>query len=97
MRTVMLVWLSCQAGLLAMVPVVLWAGIADELPECTCTHGDHAMCPMHHKQVRGSTICLMRSADSSNGALLRSIVSFVGVLASPTPVMIPPSALTGFS
>jgi hypothetical protein len=94
---VALVWLSCQVGLLATVPIVLWAGFADELPECTCAHGDHAMCPMHHKPVRSATICLLRSAGTGGAAVLASIFSFVGVLTSPTLVMIPSPALSPVS
>lgn len=85
------IWLSCQLGLLATAPIVIWAGIAGELLECACTHGDHAVCPMHHKPAPGSRICLMRSADNGETAVLASIFSFVGVLTLPTEAMIPPS------
>jgi hypothetical protein len=86
-----LVWLSCQVGLFAAAPIVLWAGIADELLECTCTHGDHAMCPMHHRPAPGSKICLMRSANSNGSAVLASIFAFVGVVPSPAQAIIPVS------
>ena len=86
------VWLTSQVGLLAAMPIALWAGTAEELLECTCTHGEHAMCPMHHKPAPGSRICLMQSTDDSNAALLASIVHVAGVLAVHTEPIIPPQA-----
>ena len=43
------VWIACQLCFLVGGPIALVARVADEEPECTCTHGDHAMCPMHHR------------------------------------------------
>jgi hypothetical protein len=85
------VWLSCQVGLLVASPVMLWAGAAAELLECTCDHGDHALCPMHHKPSPDSTICLMRSADDNGAAVLASVYTFVGVLTPPPQALIRPS------
>jgi hypothetical protein len=85
------IWLSCQVGMLATAPIVFWAETAEGLLECTCSHGDHAICPMHHKPAPGSKICLMRSADTGEAAVLASLFSFVGVLTVPTQAMIPPS------
>jgi hypothetical protein len=84
------VWLTSQAGLLAAMPIALWAGTAEELLECRCAHGDHAICPMHHKPARGSRICVMQTADQSGAALLASIVNVAGVLPSPAQPIVPP-------
>ena len=86
------VWLTSQAGLLAALPVALWTGTAEELLECRCTHGDHAMCPMHHKPAPGSRICVTQSADQSDAALLASIINVAGMLPSHTVPLVPPQA-----
>ena len=95
-------WLTCQTSILLGAPAVFWAASAEELLECTCAHGDHAMCPMHHKPARGSTICLMRGATDSDAAVLSSLVGAAGVLPAtsfvsapvPIPVVIPARATT---
>lgn len=74
------IWLVCQLGLVPVAPIVLGVGAAEERIECTCVHGEHATCPMHHRAALGSTICLMRSADNGGAAVLGSIVHFIGVL-----------------
>jgi hypothetical protein len=84
-------WLCCHIGLLASAPIVFWTGAAEELLECTCSHGDHAICPMHHKPAPGSKICLMRSANDNDAAVLSSFFSFIGVLTAPTLAITPPS------
>ena len=84
-------WLTCQTSILLGVPVVFWAASAEELLECTCTHGDHAMCPMHHKPARGSTICLMRGATDNGAAVLSSLVGAAGVL--PATSFVSPAAI----
>ena len=72
-------WLVCQVATLASSPVALWLMSAD-LAECTCTTGDHASCPMHHKQEPGSKICLLRSAADPGTMALASIFSGAGLL-----------------
>jgi hypothetical protein len=68
---------------------VFWVSSAEDLLECTCTHGDHAICPMHHKPAPGSKLCLMGSADDSGTAVLSSIFGAVGLVPVPTPVAVP--------
>jgi hypothetical protein len=77
-------WIVCQVATLASSPVALWLMSAD-LAECTCTTGDHASCPMHHKQEPGSKICLLRSAADPGTMVLASIFSGAGLL--PTPAV----------
>ena len=83
------VWLVCQTSIVVMVPAVFWAASAEELLECTCTHGDHAMCPMHHKPAPGSPICLMRSANDSGTAVLTALFGAAGVLPAASSVAAP--------
>ena len=94
-------WLTCQTSILLVAPAVLWGVSAEELLECTCTHGEHAMCPMHHTPAPGSTICLMRGATDNGAAVLSSLVGAAGVLPATgfvsTPATIPvviPAKLT---
>jgi hypothetical protein len=72
-------WIVCQVATLASSPVALWLMSAD-LAECTCTTGDHASCPMHHKQEPGSKICLLRSAANPGTMVLASMFSGAGLL-----------------
>jgi hypothetical protein len=84
-----IVWLLCQVATLTMAPTILWLGSSVELLECTCAHGDHAICPMHHRAAPGSKLCVMGSAQSSGAAVLTSLFGGVG----PVPtraVAVPP-------
>lgn len=72
-------WLVCQIATLASSPVALWL-ISADLGECTCASGDHASCPMHHKQDPGAKICLLRSAADPGTMVLASIFSGAGLL-----------------
>jgi hypothetical protein len=76
-------WLLCQSATLALAPASLWPGSADELLECTCGHGEHAVCPMHHKPAPGSTICLMGRAHDNTTAVLTSLFAGAGPLPAP--------------
>jgi len=82
-------WLLCQVSILIAAPVAFWVASAEELNECTCAHGDHAICPMHHKPAPGSKICLMRSSDSRDAAVLSSIFGAVGLLPAPALITAP--------
>jgi hypothetical protein len=49
--------------------------------ECKCSHGDHAVCPMHHKPAPDAKRCLMRSAQDGSGiAVLGSLFGGVGLM-----------------
>lgn len=81
-------WLSCQLSLLVLTPVVMAIGAEEQL-ECRCQHGDHAVCPMHHKRAPGSQICLMRGTSDSAVAVLRSLFGPMGLLPAPTAIGVP--------
>jgi hypothetical protein len=78
------IWLFCQVGTLALVPAALWISAADRhAAECTCGHGADAMCPMHHKPTGGSAPCAMQAANSSEAAVLTTLVGMAGLIAEP--------------
>ena len=85
------IWLFCQVGTLALVPVALWTTAADPHPaECTCGHGADATCPMHHKSTDGTAPCAMKAADSSRTAVLTTLAGMAGLVAEPTRSIQPP-------
>ena len=74
-------WLLCQAATLTLVPAALSSGaVGVHALECTCSHGDHAVCPMHHKPAPGAKLCLMRSANDSGIAVLSWLLNGVGLM-----------------
>jgi hypothetical protein len=89
------VWLWCHVALLA-APTIVFVTAPAALLECTCTHGEHAVCPMHHRPAAGSTICLIQSADHSSTGVLASIFTFVGVLTSSVQTVAPQPSLPAF-
>jgi hypothetical protein len=64
-------WLLCQAAVLTMTPVTLCAGLSTRVAgqECTCSHGDGQVCPMHHATTTKSS-CSCRSAADGLAAIV---------------------------
>jgi hypothetical protein len=80
-------WLLCHAMTLTVTPtVVLLNGVATV--ECSCAHGDHGFCPMHHKPVPGSELCLMQSADDSRVATFSWLLN-AGLVPPRTATVVP--------
>ena len=77
-------WLLCQGIGLAAPPVLLWMALPAAIAECTCAHGDHAICPMHHRRVP-ATRCSMGPSDNGDTAILSSMLTGNGIL---TPVVV---------
>ena len=74
------IWLFCQIGVITTVPVALWVTAADpHAEECTCGHDAGAMCPMHHTPT-GEPLCVMQAVNSSDIAVLTSLVGVTGPL-----------------
>src|SRR3954471_636592 len=74
--------LACLFGQLAtsaVVPAVLIA-LSESSLECTCSHGDHAMCPMHHRS--SGTRCAMRGAPDLAECVVAALFGFTGVMPS---------------
>ena len=84
-------WLLGHMATLTLAPTVMWVGSPAALLECKCTHGGHAICPMHHKPAPGSKLCLMGSADDGDTAVLTSLFGGVGLLPVSTPAVRPES------
>src|SRR5678809_1698818 len=79
------IWLLCQFGAVASVPVTLWTSAADpHTEECTCGHDAGAMCPMHHKPAGRPARCAMQAANSSGTAVLTMVVGVAGLTSEPT-------------
>lgn len=77
------VWLFCQLGTVALVPVALWITAEDpHAEECTCGHGPGAMCPMHHKPARESAPCAMQAAGGPE-AVLTTLAATQGLVVEP--------------
>ena len=84
------IWLCCQIGTLALVPVAQWITTVNAHgSECTCGHGPGAMCPMHHKPTGGSARCAMQAANSG-AAILTLFAGTVGLITQPTYSIQPP-------
>lgn len=91
-----LAWLLCQAAALTLAPMALAIGTRAAALECQCTHGDHAVCPMHHKPEPESRICLITAAGDDEAAVL-SWLMHLGILPPlvPSAVSEPPQVLAG--
>jgi hypothetical protein len=80
-------WLVMQTAPLISPSIVLLTA-HEETTECTCAHGDHAICPMHHRPAPGSRICLMGSADNTLatlGSLFQAAALMPSVTSAPVP------------
>jgi hypothetical protein len=74
-------WLVCQVATLTFAPVQFGTGSAGVVVlQCTCSHGDHATCPMHHKPAAGSKHCTMRSTGDSGSGVLSSLLGPLGLI-----------------
>lgn len=88
------IWLCCQVGTMALAPVALWVTAADpHSVECTCGHGDGAMCPMHHKPTNESGTCAMQAANLPGSAVLAAITGITGVVTG-SAISIGPASVT---
>jgi hypothetical protein len=66
------VWLLVQVAGVAAESVT-WA-VADAAMECTCAHGDHAICPMHHRVPVRHGRCAMRADQTPDLAVVSSLL-----------------------
>src|SRR5262245_28077787 len=85
-------WLVMQVALLMSPSMVLLAAAHEQTAaECTCTHGEHAICPMHHRPAPGTRICLIGSTDDAL-ATLGSLFQAAGLM-PPIASAIAPAAI----
>jgi hypothetical protein len=83
-------WLTAQCALLLTPSLILLAAVHQEATECSCAHGAHAMCPMHHRATPGSKICFIGSVNgdlATLGSLFQvGLVPSVGSVSAPPVV-----------
>jgi hypothetical protein len=91
-------WLVMQAALLISSSVVLLTASHEETAtECTCMHGEHAICPMHHRPTPGSKICLIGSTDdtlATLGSLFQAVGLMPSVTSAPAPAVIAAASIS---
>jgi hypothetical protein len=88
-------WLSCQIGAVALVPVALWVSAADpHAAECTCGHGADVMCPMHRHKPTGDpkSHCSMQASNETGTGVLTTIVGAGGLIPESTPSLVAPAS-----
>lgn len=86
-------WLFCQIGTIALMPVAMSASAADSRAGvCNCGHGPDAMCPMHRHKPAGDPIshCSMQAADETGTAVLTTIVGAAGLIPESAPSLVAP-------
>jgi hypothetical protein len=88
-------WLACQVAGLTAAPMVFWIAAPADVVGCTCAHGDHAMCPMHHRPASG-TRCAMQATHGGGTAILSTLLSGVGII-TPVTVAVVPAPITAVS
>ena len=71
-----------QLCVLAVIPAVCASTPTAAVSECTCSHGDHQVCPMHHPAQKSKTGCSCRSATDGPAAIL-SLIGQIGALPQP--------------
>ncbi len=79
-------WLVAQLVIVGSAPVALCAGMPSGTAavECTCSHGNGVMCPMHHATpTRDSNSCSCRGTTNDGVAILASLFSETAVLSTP--------------
>src|SRR3954452_11502883 len=83
------IWLVCQLGAAALVPAALSAGAGQERAAgCTCGHGAHAMCPMHHHKPSGpDRTCSMQPVNTAPAAVLSALVGAAGFIAGAAALL----------
>ena len=90
-RRIVAGWLLVHLSSLVSVPLVLCATTTSlgTSAECTCSHEDGTMCPMHHTvkpSKSKSTSCSCRSSADPMSAIAASLVGPAAVLtATPVP------------
>jgi len=90
-------WLVLQLALMSSAPVVLCVGMSSGMPtvECTCSHGDDVVCPMHHATPkRDPKSCSCRSTTDDGIAVIASLFGGTAVLTTPTRTAAPSLSAT---
>ena len=92
LATVCMCW---QVAGLAASQAALWIDASrDSAVECTCAHGDHSNCPMHHSvpaQARSKSDCSCRGTTDPAVAVLAAIIGPIAVVPERIALDIPVS------
>ena len=95
LRLLAIVCVCWQVVGLAASPAVLCVDVSrDSAVECTCAHGDHGMCPMHHSapaQPRSKSDCSCRGTTDPAVAVLAAIIGPIAVVPERLALDIPGS------
>src|SRR5438046_7006390 len=83
--------LLTQALTLTAVPAALLTN-AGSAVECTCSHGDHAFCPMHHPRPASHNRCAMRGTPDPAAILIQALCGWTGAVPSSREIAMAPLA-----
>jgi len=82
--------LLCQLATSVVVPAIVLASESGGV-ECTCSHGDHAFCPMHHPRPTSHGRCAMRGTPDPAAVLVQALIGCTGATPSsetaPAPLV----------
>jgi hypothetical protein len=85
--------LLCECAPLAMAPVVFWTGATADALECTCSQGDHAMCPLHHRSRPAAGRCAMRGLSDTGTVVVASLLGAIGIVPDVRTVAAAPDTM----
>jgi hypothetical protein len=94
------IWLSCQIGTVAFVPVAMWVSLSrSHASACTCEHRADAMCQMHRHEPAGNSTshCSMQSSNGNGMAVLTTILGIAGLIPESAPSVVAPVPSTSVS
>src|SRR5262245_35438860 len=84
------IWLFCQVGTVALVPVTQWIpAVEAHGPECPCGHAPGSIGPMHHKPTAGAARSATPAA-TTEAAGLTLLAGTVGLITQPIRSIRPP-------
>ena len=83
-----IVWLLGHTAPFGVAPAIALMGSGDALVECTCAHGDHAVCPMHHKPSPDRATCVMTGVGDDDLAVFSWLLT-AGPLPAATAAFVP--------
>jgi hypothetical protein len=78
-------WVVCQLGSVA-ASIAVW--VSSSAAECTCRVGDHATCPMHHKNTSSVKVCAMRGMNDPASLMLSSAFGLTGLIPTSTHAVV---------
>ena len=83
-------WLAAQLAFVSAAPVALRVSMptSAESMECTCSHGNGTVCPMHHPASTGDRdSCSCRGTSDAGAAIIASLLGGTAILTAPAPAI----------